>query len=403
MTEMEIAAASLIDILAQRKENANIGVVDFSYAGHVIYPLSPASLSSAMKQAMNDFQDTTTIDGTIWLRPAALDTGLKLAKEMLTGVDGNNNIIIVTDGNIHGEKYLPKAVNEIAELSKMGVRVHVYDFKNTDLDDSVLRKVRQYLSSLGGGMFIDSYLSLNSLFEKALIIANYNHYITSDLLIDAVITGENKVTVVPSGKILITTGTGLPIVVVNNYNKVVAVATDDGSEWAEDLAEERNEHVIYRIFDWAIGDPNRKKTSYTRVDDALVGKEAKVSYKGGRYPSANKCTFLPVEDHYECSILRTTAGFDTILGVPYAVNYQEEYQNVGYNENTLKMLTDRTNGLVFKADQIDSIVSKVKSDSKVKVLDKHALDWIVLAAAMAVFLVEIYLRRISQHQQMAEE
>ncbi len=403
MTETEIAAASLIDILAQRKEGVNIGVVDFSYAGHVIYPLSPASLSSAMKQAMNDFKDTTTIDGTVWLRPAALDTGLKLAREMLTGINGNNNIIIVTDGNIHGEKYLPKAVNEIAELSKMGVRVHVYDFKNTDLDDSVLSKVRQYLSSLGGGMFIDSYLSLNSLFEKALIIANYNHYITSDLLIDAVITGENKVTVVPSGKTLITTGTGLPIVVVNNYNKVVAVATDDGSEWAEDLAEEKNEHVIYRIFDWALGDPNRKKTSYTRVDDAVIGKEAKVSYKGSSYPSSSKCTFLPVEDHYECGILPTTSGFDTILGVPYAVNYQEEYQNVGYNENALKMLAERTNGVLFKADQIDAIVSKVKSDSKVKVLEKHALDWIVLAAAMAVFLVEIYLRRILQHQQMAGE
>lgn len=403
MTETEIAAASLIDILAQRKEEVNMGVVDFSYAGHVIYPLSPASLSSAMKQAMNDFQDTTTIDGTIWLRPAALDTGLKLAREMLTGVDGNNNIIIVTDGNIHGEKYLPKAVNEIAELTKMGIRVHVYDFKNTDLDDSVLRKVRQYLSSLGGGMFIDSYFSLNSLFEKALIIANYNHYITSDLLIDAVITGENKVTVVPSGKTLITTGTGLPIVVVNSYNKVVAVATDDGLEWAENLAEDKNEHVLYRIFDWAIGDPNRKKTSYLRVDDAIVGKEAKVYYKGSKYPTSSACTFLPVEDHYECSIIPATAGFDTILNVPYAANYQEEYQNVGYNENALKMLADRTTGEIFKADQIDAIVSKVKSDSKVKILDKHALDWIVLAAAMVMFLVEIYLRRILQHQQMAEE
>lgn len=403
MTETEIAAASLIDILAQRKEEVNMGVVDFSYAGHVIYPLSPTSLSSAMKQAMNDFQDTTTIDGTVWLRPAALDTGLKLAREMLTGVDGNNNIIIVTDGNIHGEKYLPKAVNEIAELTKMGIRVHVYDFKNTDLDDSVLRKVRQYLSSLGGGMFIDSYLSLNSLFEKALIIANYNHYMTSDLLIDAVITGENKVTVVPSGKTLITTGTGLPIVVVNSYNKVVAVATDDGLEWAEDLAKDKNEHVLYRIFDWAIGDPNRKKTSYLRVDDAIVGKEAKAYYKGSKYPTSSACTFLPVEDHYECSIIPATAGFDTLLNVPYAANYQEEYQNVGYNENALKMLADRTSGEIFNADQIDAIVSKVKSDSKVKILDKHALDWIVLAVAMVVFLVEIYLRRILQHQQMEGE
>lgn len=398
MTDTELSAAALIDIIADRKEKVNIGVVDFSYAGHVIYPLSSSDQAGAIKQAMNDFQDTTTIDGTLWMRPAALDKGLIVAREMLTGVQGNNNIIIISDGNIHGEKYLPKAVTEIGELTKMGIRVHAYDFTNPHLDDGVLRQVRQYLSSLGGGMFITSYFSLNSLFEKGLIIANYNHYITSDLTLDAVVSGENKVSLAPSGKNLITTGTGLPIVTINSYNKVVAVATDDGYEWAEDLAEEQSEHVIFRIFDWAIGDPNRKKTTYTRIGEAVVGKEAKVEYKGSSYPTSDKCTFLPVEDHYECNILPTEAGFDTILGTPYAVNYEEEYQDVGFNEPKLKTLADRSDGTIFKPDQIEAIVSKAKSDSKVKILDKQALDWYVLAAAMLIFLFEVYLRRILQNR-----
>ncbi len=398
MTDSELAAAALIDVLADRKENVNIGVVDFSYAGHVIYPLSPAGASASMKQAMNDFPDTTTIDGTLWLRPAALNTGLSLAREMLTGVQGNNNIIVITDGNIHGEKYLPKAVKEIDELTKMNVRVHVYNLRNDKLDDSVLKKVRQYISSLGGGMLIQDYFNLNALFEKALIIANYNHYITTNLALNAVVTGENKVALAPSGKKLITTGTGLPIVTVNSYNKVVAVTTDDGYEWAKDLAKKENEHVIYRIFDWAIGDPNRKKSTYTHVDPAYIGEETKVYYKGGNYPSTERCSFLPVEDHYECSIIPTKTGFDSVLGVPFAVNYKEEYQNIGYNDPILHFLTERTDGTNFKSGEIDAIISKVKSDSKVKVLEKHSLDWYVLAAAMIVFLFEIYVRRLFMHR-----
>jgi hypothetical protein len=400
MTETEIAAAALIDVLADRKENVKMGVVDFSYAGHVVYPLSDGSLSDSMKQAMNDFQDTTTIDGTLWLRPAALNSGLALAREMFIGVQGNNNIIVVTDGNIHGEKYLPKAVKEIEELTKMGVRVHVYDYKNEHLDDSVLRKVRQYISSLGGGMLIWDYFSLNSLFEKALIVANYNHYITKDLSLAAVITGENKVARAPSGKTLITTGTGLPIVVTNSYNKIAAVATDDGYDWAEDLASEVNEHLVYRVFDWAIGDPNRKKRSYARVDPGTVGDETKVYYKGATYPNTDRCTFLPVDDHYECSLIPTKAGFDNILGVPFAVNYKEEYRNVGYNSGALNSLTDRTDGTSFGPGEISSIVSKVKSDSKVKILEKHPLDWYVLAVAMLVFLFEIYMRRLLMHRKL---
>ncbi len=398
MTETEQAAAALIDILKQRKEEVNIGVVDFSYAGHIMYPLAPAADADAMKQAMKDFQDTTTIDGTLWLRPAALHTGLLKAKEMLMGVSGNNNIILISDGNIHGTKYLPQAVNEIAELRKMGVRLHAYDFHSLDLDDGVLRQVRKYLSSLGGGMFIDSYFSLNTLFEKGLIIANYNHYITSDLVIDAVITGENKVTVSPSGISLITTGTGLPIVTVNNYNKVVAVSTDDGYEWAEDIVEERNKQMIYRIFDWAIGDPNRKKATYVEVGDAFVGKETVIAYKGSAYPTTSRCTFLPIEEHYECSIIPQETGFDEIVSTPFAVNYEEEYLDIGYNEAALKALAQRTNGAVFSPGNIEGIVSKVKSDSKVKVLDKKDVDWYVLAAAMLIFLFEIFVRRILQSQ-----
>ncbi|MEK6921779.1 MAG: hypothetical protein AABX82_07870, partial [Nanoarchaeota archaeon] len=130
----------------------------------------------------------------------------------------------------------------------------------------------------------------------------------------------------------------------------------------------------------------------------FVGKETKIEYKGSSYPSTSRCTFLPIEEHYECSIIPQETGFDEILSVPFAVNYEEEYQDVGYNDAALKALTKKTNGVVFSLENIEGIVSKVKSDSKVKILDKEDVDWYILAAAMLIFLFEIFVRRIFQNQ-----
>ena len=80
------------------------------------------------------------------------------------------------------------------------------------------------------------------------------------------------------------------------------------------------------------------------------------------------------------------------------MNYEEEYQDVGYNDAALKALTKKTNGVVFSLENIEGIVSKVKSDSKVKILDKEDVDWYILAAAMLIFLFEIFVRRIFQNQ-----
>ena len=86
------------------------------------------------------------------------------------------------------------------------------------------------------------------------------------------------------------------------------------------------------------------------------------------------------------------------MSVPFAVNYEEEYMDVGFNENGLKNLAERTNGVLFSPDNIDGIISKVQSDAKIKVLEKKDMDWYVLAAAMMLFLFEIFVRRLLQNR-----
>ena len=105
ITNEELVAYDLLDVLNERQEEINVAVTDFSFASHEIYPFAPSSEAEEMKLAMEEFQDVTEIDHIIWLRPADLSKGLEKAIEMFEEREGNNNIIVITDGNINDNYY----------------------------------------------------------------------------------------------------------------------------------------------------------------------------------------------------------------------------------------------------------------------------------------------------------
>lgn len=396
VTDEELVAFELLDVLNERDEEIYAAILDFSYASHEIYPFAPVSEAEEMKLAMQEYEDITEIDHVVWLRPADLSNGLQKAIEMYEGKDGNNNIIIITDGNINDNYYI-KVKEKLQQLVDMGVRTHTYSFYNRQLDDSVLSIRRKDMAGLGRGMYITSSRDLNYLFEKQLIVTNPNHFITSGLDINAKVTSFNDVLAMPSARVLISTGTGIPIVTANSYNKVGVVSTDDGTKWAGDMFKERNIYLVTRTIDWAIGDPNRKRDEYTSIKDTTINEDVLVQHKGSK-PETSRCNFLETEDYYECSFLASQIGFDEVLGVPFAVNYDPEYQYVGYNEDDLKYLTRETSGVIFPEENIDAIIDKVKADAQMLVNKKVAIDWWLLGAAIVIFLFELLVRRIIEQR-----
>ena len=398
LMETELYALDIMNQLKERKESINVAVVDFSYMAHVMSDFKPISEISQIEQDITNFRDVSKIDGTYWLRPADLASGLKMARETFVGKPGNNNIIVVSDGNIHYEKYFTKAEKELEELRNEDIRVHSVHLEAAGLDDSVLRRVRRKISSLGRGTYIASVQAINDLFEKKLVVSDSEHFISNELLLSASVTNFNKVKPTPSARTLITTGTGAPIVTVNSYNKVAAVTTDDGKEWAPTMFQNENLALFYRIFDWAVGDPNRKKAQYTNIPDTTIGKETKIKYKGPQKPNTERCAFLEIDDHYECTFSSAQVGFDEILNTPFAVNYDDEYKEVGYNEGKLKFLTQETAGLIFNAEKIEQIVDKVKKDAKIETLKRIKIDWWFIGLAIMLFLFEVFVRRIIQNK-----
>ena len=204
----------------------------------------------------------------------------------------------------------------------------------------------------------------------------------------------NSVIPTAAADVLVSTGTGIPVVSVNSYNKVGVISTDDGTEWAKDMYLPQNIFLVYRTMDWSVGDPNRKRDTYVRVQDAIVGKETKVEYKGPSKPNTAECNFYNVEDHYECMIVPSDTGFAKILGKEFGVNYDLEYKYVGYNDKEIEFLAIETGGNIFGAGDIKGMIQKAKDKAKVEILSKNYIDWWFIVAAMCVFLVEVLIRRI---------
>lgn len=392
-TPEEEYVGQMITSLAKRREQVQMEVLSFAHIGMLVHPWGGVEKADDMIKAMINYNDITTIDGIIWYRPAELHEGLNLAAQELRGKQGNNNVIVASDGAIH-EQLLEKGLQSLQVLRDMGVRVHSFNVINTQLDDSALKPTRQLISTEGRGMFMQNAADINKLFEKNLIISNPDHWITADAEVNGEVLGYNTVIPTASARTLVTTGTGVPIITTNSYNKVVVISTDTGQEWAPELYNAKNIFLVYRAIDWAVGDPNRNKEEYVSVQDALVNKNTKVQYKTKGKPSSDRCNFMIIEDYYECTFVPTKIGFDTIVNTVFAVNYDEEFEQTGFNEANLDKVVKKSKGSYFSEDQVQAIVQQTKTNAKVEILTKKPLDSYLLTAAIVLLLLEILIRRI---------
>lgn len=395
LTKEELAVADIINYLSLRPEKINVAVGSFAHIGELISDWKPIQKKEETLKDMINHEDINTIEGVAWYRPAEFDRGLKLADKLFEGKHGNNNIVVVSDGAIR-EKTFKSALEYIKSMRSKGIRIHSFNLVNKEFDDTPLKQVRKSISSNGRGYFIERPQDAGNLLEKNLIISNTEHWITHGLSISGSLTNYNSVVATAAADVLVTTGTGVPIVSVNGYNKVGVIATDDGKEWAKDMYLQGNIFLVYRTMDWAVGDPNRKKDSYTRVMDAIVNKPVKVEYKGKILPTTDECKFYAVGDHYECTIVPKGIGFEEILGKFFGVNYDPEYKYIGWNEDAIKTLTLETDGGIFSPIDTKGIIEKVKNKAKVETTAKRYLDWYFIVGAMVIFLIEVLIRRLKE-------
>ncbi len=329
---------------------------------------------------------------------------LRRASFLMEGVDGTKNIILITDGIEYSTK--TATLSTISLLQKTGVTVHTVGIGQYT-DEAHLKRIAE----LGDGLYFkpDEQEQLNLVFQRGagdeedqkeykMIILDKNHWITKeDIALDGYVTGYNHAVPKLGARAVVATANSRPLITAGNFGlgRVVAVSTDDGSKWAADFLKEDNSNVIIRAINYAIGDPGRVLDYDVSIDDTPVNKPTQIRVRSEN-PPKSEIDFSKIGDNmYVASYQAEQTGIQELLGAKVAVNYNDEFLNLGMNPEFIE-LVGLTKGKVFEKGDIAGIVDTIKTISKRVKIENVNYRWPFIIAALLILLSEIIIRRAKQ-------
>ncbi len=332
-----------------------------------------------------------------------IEEGILKAVEMLQGRGGSKNIILISDGKT---QHMDESENSFKVAASKGIRIY-----SVGVGDDTYRGILQDAADITSGIYFEPEKSqgIKLLFgdlETAggkkvypIYIVNDNHFITHGLKLTANFYGFNQVIPKTSSKLLVTTDIGDPILTIGRYGlgRTASLSTDYGT-YGFELLNKENSILITRTINWAIGDPERKNENFIDIKDGRIGGEIEVIVKSKEQPSSDKTAFYKIdEDLYRGSLRESNAGFNSLKEAVFAVNYKQEYQDIGMNEELNKIIS-ATNGKMFNEGDAEGIVEFVKSSSKRQIISKKSYSWIFLLIALLFYLAEVCTRRIAKNK-----
>lgn len=334
-----------------------------------------------------------------------IQAGMLKAISMLGQMGGSKNIILMSDGKTQSEN----AALEAAKLAaNEGVRIYTVGVGPTTNENIMMQ-----MAEIGNGVYFRATeeSKLKILFGEAedkektggtlgLAVLNANHFITEGYEPKADLHGYNQVVPKTTARLLLTTTAGDPILSVwrVGLGRVAAWSTDDGSEWAGDVLNRINSRIYARMFNWAIGDPDRKAASFIDARDTVINEPTEITIKSPTPPEAPGVTFYKIDEElYSAAMTPAVLGFQQVAGAVFAANYAREYNGLGFNPELGKIALS-TGGRVFEPDDIDGIVQHTKSRSRRIINTKDRLGWPFVLAAVLIFLIEIFIRRIIRRE-----
>lgn len=400
--------------------NDNIAVVAFADTYTVISGMSKI-INKDMKEVKSKIAKLKEKECMIKRACSNIGGALDGASKILSGTSGRKYVFLLSDmdfGLGPGEiEYLARQMKEenIIIFPTMIFNFQLKDYFYKEIPPGLEVTMVKLADITGGTAFSPkNYEYMSFIFGKKtaeeeekglrnIVVYNAFHFITRGLEPSATIYGFNQVIPKSNARLLMTTSQGDPILTVGRYGlgRVASFATDDGNAWSGDVFNERNSRLISRIMNWAIGDPERKEKYFIQIDDTRINKTTDIIVRSEKFPKAEGLTFYKTEDKiYQSKIKSSILGFNEVLGVVYASNYNIEYQNLGFNPE-LSRVIEASGGKIFKSNEPDNIVKHVIKSSERFDVVKREMAWPFITAALLIFLIEVSIRRIIEQRQNA--
>jgi hypothetical protein len=232
----------------------------------------------------------------------------------------------------------------------------------------------------------------------SILVSNKNHYITSNLDINATLTGFNDVTPKPGAQKLISMADGKPALTSWRYGlgRVAALTTDNGLGWASSLYGASNSKLVSSTVNWAVGDP-RSENNRIDSNDGWLGTPIDVTMQSDSQPIVDQGAIERIgENQYSLKLSPDKSGIMYVGEYAIAINYPIEYRDVGFNPELLKKIMTNGGKVFTEKEAGSSLIEEAKIKSQRTVQDRISQRDLLLLAALIIFLVEIVIRRLRE-------
>ena len=395
-TVKEVEKALAIGILKDLRKTDRVAVIAFNTDAFVV---SDLGMVLGREEHIED-----RISRLAYAGGTRIDEGIKAARKILAPLEGSKSIIIFSDGRSTGRS---DDVYNTKIAADTGIKTYA-----VGVGEGTDRKHMQDIARAGNGIYFEPGESekLALIFGEPeddesenfpVEIINSHHFITYNVQPSAAVTGFNQVVPKSNADLLVATQQNNPLMSSSRLGlgRIVAVSTDDGSFWSSELLSSKNSLLISRAINWAIGDLGRNKDFDVDVRDVFLGDRMEVSVISGSEPEHDSLNFSKTgKRSYVASFIPKETGIQEFFGASGAVNYPEEYAALGMNPS-LEEYVSLTGGKLFNPEDVRGLVEKARADSRRPVSEPTAFSWMLLLAALVVFLAEVSVRLIQERRE----
>lgn len=377
-----------------------VGLVVFgSKAYNVQDPVPLSRAESVLRERIMSLAPTGTEN-------SYLDSGLQLAWDMLNVSGGQGELVILSDGNLYNyPEVVARSIDLLRQMNLTARLVQVQAFAGATGRFDYLAS--QTGSDYSAFVYPDSLTTTmqeppagvvpeeSSLTGYAVNVVNKNHYITADLSLNATVTGFNDVTPRPGAQRLAALPDGKPVLTVWRYGlgRVAALTVDDGSSWAGELYASPSSQLISSTVNWAVGDP-RPQDDRVEADDGWQGTPLSVTISSNARPSFPEADVEKVGDNrYVATFIPNSTGIYYIGNYGLAVNYPQEFRDIGFNPDFSRMIMANGGKVFSEAEARQSLVVEAGRVSRRTVQERISRRDILLLLALLIFLTEIIYRK----------
>jgi len=384
---MAVQRGLALDVLSQLGDQNRVGIVAFNHNPHAI--AQPRQLGGSRDVLRDRIRRLQSGGAT------SIDVGLAGSAAMVDG--GDATVVLVTDGHSNREP----AVARAEALSERGIEV-----VTVGVGGNVRERRLAAIARAGGGTYLRaSETNRLRLFfgddqrqysGDGLTVVDGAHFVTEGVQFTAAPGSANDVSVRDRATYLVASGEGTPAMSAWRYGlgRSVAITAHDGNGRLGGLLTSPDSLAVTRSVNWAVGDPERLATDVTDVSDTRVGERTAITYRGSERPDTDAPSFVRTGPRaYRATVTHDQAGYQTIREATYAVDYPREHAGFGQSP-ALTAAVQTTGGRTFDADDAAAVAEYARQRSVRERAVEREWGWLFLAAALALFVLEVGARRV---------